>query len=124
MTWFPDRRKGTPEQVRAYDAAFRALSENAEDEKHRGVRTETHTFLRLNHQVNELRKPLSGWQRGMTASFHRLNRQYSKENRAVRQEHKQARRAADPARTGRVPRRRSASPARPERSARQGRVAR
>lgn len=121
------RHRGTPEQVRKFDEAFRALSENAEIEGMQGIRHETQEFRRLLARANALTRPLSFWQRSTMAAYHRLNKQYGQENRAARQERKVRRRearTADPASRRRTPRtaRQRTAPAR--RNPRQGRTAR
>lgn len=73
MTWFPGWRRGTREQVRAHDAAVRALWDNAARERKAGIRDETPEYQALNHRVNELRKPLSPSQRSATAFSLRRN---------------------------------------------------
>jgi hypothetical protein len=68
------RTKGTPEQVRAFDEARRALEDNGERERKAGIREETETFLDLNDRVIETERPLSPWQRSYFASDWRMAR--------------------------------------------------
>ena len=67
MTWFPDWRRGTREQVQSHDEAARALRDNAERERKAGIRDETPEYQVLNRRVNELRRPLSPVQRSAAA---------------------------------------------------------
>ena len=64
---FPDLRKGTPEQVRAFDKAQAAQIRNAEQERKAGVREATPRYEELNHRTNVTMRPLSGFQRSMFA---------------------------------------------------------
>lgn len=56
---FPNRRKGSPEQVREFDKAQRELNDNSERERRAGVREETPRYLELNHEANVRARPLS-----------------------------------------------------------------
>jgi hypothetical protein len=78
------RAKGTPEQVRAFDEARRALEDNAERERKAGIRDETGTFLDLNDRVIETEGPLSPWQRSYFASDWRMARADRAQRRAAR----------------------------------------
>jgi hypothetical protein len=66
------RKKGTPEQVAAYDEADRALQANPD-------RTETDRYLDLNDRVWETSRPLSGWQQSPLARDLREVRQSFRE---------------------------------------------
>jgi hypothetical protein len=78
------RQRGTPEQVRAFDEARRALQDNAERERKAGIRDETETFLDLNDRVIETERPLSPWQRAYFVSDLREVRDAWRERRAGR----------------------------------------
>lgn len=61
--WFPDIRKGTPEQVRAYREAKADLNRNGRYEHAAGMRGETERYLDLNDAVARAERPLSPAQR-------------------------------------------------------------
>ena len=82
--WFPDRRKGTPEQVREFDRAQAAQNRNAEQERRAGVREETARYHELNHRTNVTLRPLSGFQRSMFAHDMRETGAELRERRAQR----------------------------------------
>jgi hypothetical protein len=87
--WFPNLRKGTPEQVKAHDRAQRELNENSKRERKAGVRDETPEFVRLNHRVNEAAKPLSRFQQSRVARDERM----AAEDRRAAREQRRTRRA-------------------------------
>lgn len=72
-----NRRKGTPEQVAAYDQAVRDLSAYP-------CRTETPEYHRLNDRVSETAGPLSPWQQSAWARGVRLDRADRRMARATR----------------------------------------
>lgn len=78
------RAKATPEQVRAFDEARRALEDNAERERKAGIRDETEPYHRLNSRVIETGQPLSPWQRSYFASDWRMARDERAQKRAAR----------------------------------------
>jgi hypothetical protein len=69
MRW----RKASPEDVAAHDRAVRDLWANGERDRKAGIRDETPEYHRLNARVNELRGPLSPFQRTAAATQHRLD---------------------------------------------------
>lgn len=77
------RQKGTPEQVRAFDEARRALEENSDREYQAGIREETEPYHRLNSRVIETEQPLSPWQRSYFASDWRMARADRAQKRAA-----------------------------------------
>jgi hypothetical protein len=78
------RAKGTPEQVRAFDEARRALEDNAERERKAGIRDESEPYHRLNSRVLETERSLSPWQRSYLASDLRMARADRARRRAAR----------------------------------------
>lgn len=68
MTWFPGRKRGTREQVDAFDRARRALGDYGERARKTRIREETPEFRRLNGRVRETERPLSGFQRAYAVS--------------------------------------------------------
>jgi hypothetical protein len=82
--WFPNRRKGTREQVREFDRAQAAQNRNAEQERRAGVREETARYHELNHRTNVTLRPLSGFQRSMFAHDMRTTASELRERRAQR----------------------------------------
>jgi hypothetical protein len=86
--WFREtflrRRKGTRDQVSAHDQAVRDLWRNSAREKRAGIRHETPEFLRLNHLVNDLRRPLSPVQRSLPATQFRIDVAQDRERRRSR----------------------------------------
>jgi hypothetical protein len=98
--WFPDIRKGTPEQVRAYIDAHKALFRNGTYESNlrtadgrRAIRDETPRYLDLNSRAYYSGAPLSRtqqwwhWHRALTEEdrdFTRLQRASERQDRAMR----------------------------------------
>ena len=91
--WFPDHRKGSPEQVRAYDQAQRELNENS-DREHRawkaagrkGGAPESERYHELNTRAARAAEPLSGVQRSALAWSVRDDARAFRERRAQRQQ--------------------------------------
>ena len=82
--WFPSLRKGSREQVAAFDKAQREQNQNAEREYAAGVREETGRYHELNHRTSEAMRPLSPLQRSMLAHDVRETRAGLRERRAQR----------------------------------------
>jgi len=96
--WFPDYRKGTPEQVQAYKDAHKDLFRNARYESklrtadgRRAIREETPRYLDLNDRAYESGAPLSKtqqrwhWQRALgqeDREFMALQRASDRQDRA------------------------------------------
>jgi hypothetical protein len=96
--WFPDWRKGTPEQVRAYDRAQRKLNENSDREyrefRARGGRPgwmpgggmpESERYLALNDRACRAAEPLSRFQQSRIARDERMAAADRRERREQRQ---------------------------------------
>lgn len=98
--WFPDIRKGTPEQVQAYKDAHKALFRNSRYESKlrsgdgkRAIREETGRYGDLNDRAYDSGAPLSGtqqrwhWQRALgeeDREFFRLQRESERQDRQQR----------------------------------------
>jgi hypothetical protein len=91
--WFPDIRKGTPEQVRAYREAEKDRYCNERHEAKARIRTETELDGRLTERVDEAARPLSRsqqwWNREVAAcavdrDFTRLQRASGRQDRQMR----------------------------------------
>ena len=75
-------RRGSRDDVAAFDQAVRALWDNSAREARSGVREETAEYHRLNDRVNRLAAPLGPVQRSALATGVRLDR--AKKRRKVR----------------------------------------
>jgi hypothetical protein len=73
VTLRPRWRRGSADDVAAHDRAVRDLWANGERDRKAGIRDETPEYHRLNARVNELRGPLSPFQRTAAATQHRLD---------------------------------------------------
>jgi hypothetical protein len=98
--WFPGFRIGTPEQVRQYKDAHKALFRNSRYESKlrtaggkRAIRDETPRYLRLNRRAYDSRAPLSRtqqswhWRRALTEEdreFMRMQRASERQDRKQR----------------------------------------